>query len=118
MYLNLEISHSDIKPGNILIDNDFNIKITDFGTSRIWKINSKRFSKTISVKGTEIYLSPEMFEKLLKKDFNSEVNLQKSDLFSLGLTILKLAGYEIVGHNFKEDLLNTTLIEFGKQFGD
>ena len=42
MYLNLGISHSDLKPANILIDDDFNIKITDFGTSRIWIINSKR----------------------------------------------------------------------------
>ena len=42
MYLFLGISHSDLKPANILIDDDFNIKITDFGTSRIWNINSKR----------------------------------------------------------------------------
>ena len=42
MYLNLGISHSNLKPANILIDDELNIKITDFGTSRIWKINSKR----------------------------------------------------------------------------
>ena len=36
----------------------------------------------------------------------------------MGLTILSLAGYEIVEHNFKEDLLNTTLIKFGIRFGD
>ena len=51
-----------------------------------------------------------MFYKLMKMDDDLEINLQKSDLFSVGLTILRLAGYEIVEHNFKEDLLNTTLI--------
>ena len=44
MYQNLGISHSDLKPANILIDDDFNIKITDFGTSKIMTTNSKRYS--------------------------------------------------------------------------
>ena len=54
----------------------------------------------------------------MKMDDGLEINSWKSDLFSMGLTILRLAGYEIVEHNFKEDLLNTTLIEFGIRFGD
>jgi len=42
-YVNLQISHSDIKPANILkINDDFYIKITDYGTSRILICNSKR----------------------------------------------------------------------------
>ena len=59
-----------------------------------------------------------MFYKFMKMDDDLEINLYKNDLFSLGLTILRLAGYEIVEHNFKENLLNTTLIEFGIRFGD
>ena len=59
-----------------------------------------------------------MFYKLMKMDDDLEINLQKNDLFSVGLTILSLAGYEIVEHNFKEDLLNTTLMKFGIRFVD
>ena len=59
-----------------------------------------------------------MFYKLMNMDDDLEINLQKSDLFSVGLTILSLAGYKIVEFNFKEDLLNTTLKEFGIKFGD
>ena len=36
IYLELDISHSDLKPANILkINDDYDIKITDFGMSRI-----------------------------------------------------------------------------------
>ena len=42
MYLNLGISHSDLKPANILIDDDFNIKIIDFEESGICILNSER----------------------------------------------------------------------------
>ena len=59
-----------------------------------------------------------MFYKLMSMDDYLEINYQKSDLFSMGLTILRLAGYKIDGHNQKENLLFTTLKEFGIRFGD
>ena len=88
-YVELGISHGNLKPANILqIDDYYNIKITDFGTSRILIENSMRD-----------YLSPEMFYKHLSNDDKLEINLQKSDVFSVGLTILRLAGYSIVELN-------------------
>ena len=51
------------------------------------------------------------------RDDNLKIDLQKSDLFSAGLTILRLAGYSIDGLNFWEEKLKTTLKEFETRFG-
>ena len=59
-----------------------------------------------------------MFYKLMNMDDDLEINLQKSDLFSGGLTILRLAGYKINELNRKKDLLSTILKEFGIRFGE
>ena len=43
IYSKLDMSHSDLKPANILkINDDYDIKITDFGISRIIEENSIR----------------------------------------------------------------------------
>ena len=43
IYSKLDMSHSDLKPANILkINDDYDIKITDFGASKIILENSIR----------------------------------------------------------------------------
>ena len=73
-----------------MIDKDFNIKIIDFGTSKILSTNSKRLSRTKRVKGTEKYLSPEMFYKLMNMDDDLEINLQKV-IYSQGFNNFKIS---------------------------
>lgn len=52
------VIHRDIRPSNILIDEDNNVKITDFGTSTL--LNEKQYATTRI--GSPPYMAPEQFE--------------------------------------------------------
>ena len=75
------ISHRDIKPQNVLvIDNDY--KICDFGEAKIIKNNQ---SEIHTLRGTELYMSPILFNALKQKKNEVYHNSFKSDVFSLGM---------------------------------
>ena len=71
------IIHRDIKPENIFV-NEYGIyKIGDFGIARVYANNSG----TLSVKGTEYYMAPEVF---FHQDYDHTV-----DIYSLGLVLYR-----------------------------
>lgn len=74
-----DIIHRDVKTGNVLIDENCDVKICDFGSSRIY-IKDKQFSPNI---GTKWYKSPEIL--LGKKNYNKKV-----DVWSLGCIMAEL----------------------------
>jgi len=53
-----KVIHRDIRPSNILIDEDNNVKITDFGTSTL--LHEKQYATTRI--GSPPYMAPEQFE--------------------------------------------------------
>lgn len=74
------IIHRDIKPHNILIDHDGNIKITDFGIAMA--LSATSITQTNSVLGSVHYLSPEQARGGMAN--------RKSDIYSLGIVMFEL----------------------------
>lgn len=70
-------AHSDIKPDNILIDDDLNLKITDFGLSKSF------LNEELAAGGTPRYFSPEQIISPSEIDF-------RSDIYSFGLVLYQL----------------------------
>lgn len=74
------IIHRDIKPQNILIDHDGNVKITDFGIAMA--LSSTSITQTNAVVGSVHYLSPEQAR--------GGIATKKSDIYSLGIVMFEL----------------------------
>ena len=74
-----KILHRDIKPSNIFIDQENNIKLGDFGLSRVL---NKDISFAVSRVGTPYYMSPEQIDEI---KYN-----EKSDIWSLGCFLYEL----------------------------
>lgn len=76
------IVHCDIKPENILLDDNFNAKVSDFGLSKL--INHKGHHKRTltTVQGTRGYLAPEWLANLPIST--------KSDVYSYGMVLLEI----------------------------
>ncbi|XP_062001424.1 L-type lectin-domain containing receptor kinase IX.1-like [Rosa rugosa] len=75
------ILHRDIKSANVLLDNDFNTKLGDFGIAKL--LDPHLRTRTTGVAGTFGYMAPEYaFQGRASKE---------SDMFSFGVVVLEIA---------------------------
>ncbi|KAK4492418.1 hypothetical protein RD792_003223 [Penstemon davidsonii] len=75
-----QIIHCDIKPQNILLDEYYNARISDFGLAKLLMINQSR--TLTNIRGTKGYVAPEWFR-------NTQVTA-KVDVYSFGVLLLEI----------------------------
>jgi hypothetical protein len=92
-----QVLHRDLKSANVLLDNQYNAKLTDFGLSRV-KTEISSLSGSTMV-GTIHWMAPEVLQEKLYSE--------KSDIYSYGMTLWELASRELP---FKTANGNQTLI--------
>ena len=76
-----DVIHRDIKPQNIIIDNDGRVKVTDFGIARAGSAST--MTEAGSILGTAHYFSPEQAQ--------GQPVEAASDLYSLGVVMYEMA---------------------------
>ncbi|PPD73851.1 hypothetical protein GOBAR_DD29213 [Gossypium barbadense] len=81
----MKILHFDIKPHNILLDENFNPKLSDFGLAKLHSVDDSIISLT-AARGTLGYMAPELFYK------NLGGISYKADVYSFGMMLMEIVG--------------------------
>lgn len=75
-----KVLHRDLKPGNVFLDSHNNVKLGDFGLSKILSKDAEYASTHV---GTPYYMSP---EQIKESNYN-----EKSDIWSAGCVLYEIA---------------------------
>ncbi|KAK8367493.1 hypothetical protein V6Z12_A02G188900, partial [Gossypium hirsutum] len=80
-----QILHFDIKPHNILLDENFVPKVSDFGLAKLYSVDDSIVSLT-AARGTLGYIAPELVYK------NIGGISYKADVYSFGMLLMEMIG--------------------------
>src|SRR4030095_6469831 len=75
------VVHRDLKPGNLMLDNQGTIKVTDFGIAKAF--GGPRLTRTRTEMGTPAYMSPEQIRTPAEVD-------HLTDVYSMGVVLYEL----------------------------
>ncbi|XP_052485798.1 rust resistance kinase Lr10-like [Gossypium raimondii] len=81
----MQILHFDIKPHNILLDENFNPKVSDFGLAKLYSVDDSIVSLT-AARGTIGYIAPELVYK------NLGGISSKANVYSFGMLLMEMVG--------------------------
>ncbi|KAL4301019.1 hypothetical protein S245_060969 [Arachis hypogaea] len=98
----MKILHFDIKPHNILLDENFNPKVSDFGLARLSPTDKSIVSLT-AARGTIGYMAPELFYR------NVGAISYKADVYSFGMLLMEMASRR---KNLNAQIENSSQIYF------
>jgi serine/threonine protein kinase len=79
----MQILHFDIKPHNILLDDNFIPKVSDFGLAKLYPVSDNTVTLT-AARGTLGYMAPELFYK------NIGGVSYKADVYSFGMLLMEM----------------------------
>jgi serine/threonine protein kinase len=96
---NPPIIHQDIKPDNILIANNGDFVITDFGISKQVRSTLRKSVMKLNSAGAIAYMGPERF-------LANYTSIKSSDIWSLGATIYELAEGTLPFNGYGGSFLN------------
>ncbi|EYU40256.1 hypothetical protein MIMGU_mgv1a024338mg, partial [Erythranthe guttata] len=82
---NIQILHFDIKPHNILLDDNFTPTISDFGLAKSYSTESTTVTLT-AVRGTIGYVAPELMNRSIGRVS------YKADVYSFGMLLMEMLG--------------------------
>ena len=110
---NMGFVHRDIKTENILLDKQFNIKISDFGYSTSLEDEEGNKRKLKTILGTKCFLAPEMLDDTKEKKYDGK----KVDIYALGILLSGLVCGTYIFESAKITDKNYSLI-YNKNYND
>lgn len=103
------IYNGDVRPLNVMMNEEGQVLLTDHGILNQYKDN---YNKAMAGK-KDVYLTPIQLEYLRNKSQNPNFDTYKSDVFSLGMTLIYACNLEnpIDCYDYSKKVLNRTYLE-------